>query len=178
MQPADEPVQTVLDKAMADVERLKLLGILVHTPQTAQQIAAVAGSDPKKLLRHLDFLTSNGVIFKQNDVYALDGGDLMPALEARRGYIPVLVLDENAHKVLDTYLNADGSIRQIPAKLSRQKVLLDYLINAFTPKVRYTEQEVNLIIRRFFVDTAWLRRDLINAGLLAREGDGSFYWRV
>jgi hypothetical protein len=56
-------------------------------------------------------------------------------------------------------------------------VLLDYLIQAFTPGVDYTEKEVNLIIRRFNVDVAGLRRDLIDAGLLQRERDGSRYWR-
>ncbi len=170
--------QSDLSQTMTSVERLKVLGILVHMPQTAEQIAARAGIDPQRLGQHLDFLILNGVIFKQEGLFALEASLIEDGFNEQNEYIPRLILDDSAHHVLDTYLNPDGSIRQIPAKFSRQKVLLDYLIHAFTPHVRYTEQEVNLIIRRFFVDTAWLRRDLINAGLLAREGDGSFYWRV
>jgi hypothetical protein len=41
----------------------------------------------------------------------------------------------------------------------------------------YTEKEVNMILARFHEDTPGLRRDLVDAGLLARERDGSRYWR-
>ena len=41
----------------------------------------------------------------------------------------------------------------------------------------YTEKEVNLILARFHEDTSGLRRNLVDAGLLARERDGSRYWR-
>jgi hypothetical protein len=44
--------------------------------------------------------------------------------------------------------------------------------------VNYTEKEVNTILRRFHLDTAGLRRDLVDANMLARESDGSRYWRV
>jgi hypothetical protein len=37
---------------------------------------------------------------------------------------------------------------------------------------------VNQILRRFHEDTSGLRRDLVDANLLARISDGSRYWRV
>jgi hypothetical protein len=43
--------------------------------------------------------------------------------------------------------------------------------------VVYTEKQVNAIIARFHEDVAGLRRDLIDRGMLARERDGSRYWR-
>jgi hypothetical protein len=55
---------------------------------------------------------------------------------------------------------------------------LNYLIQHFDLDRIYTEREVNEIIKRFHIDTAGLRRDLIDAALLARESDGSRYWRV
>jgi len=48
---------------------------------------------------------------------------------------------------------------------------------AFTPGAAYTEKEVNLIIKRFNADVSGLRRDLVDAGMLQRERDGSKYWR-
>jgi hypothetical protein len=87
-------------------------------------------------------------------------------------------LDPKSRQVLRDYLSEDGSIREIPIqKPDKLRVLLDYLVEAFTPGVDYTEKEVNLIIRRFHIDVAGLRRDLVDAGLLARERDGSRYWR-
>lgn len=38
-------------------------------------------------------------------------------------------------------------------------------------------EEVNFIIRRFHLDTAGLRRDMIDRGMLQRKSDGSQYWR-
>ncbi len=80
--------------------------------------------------------------------------------------------------MLASHLNKDGTIKQIPSQPAKLRVILDYLITAFTPGVNYTEKEVNTILRRFHLDTAGLRRDLVDANMLARESDGSRYWRV
>ena len=92
-------------------------------------------------------------------------------------YIPAPDLDQKSRKVLATCLNPDGTIKQLPPQPGKLKVILEYLIQAFTPGLDYTEKEVNTIIRRFHVDVSGLRRDLIDAGLLDRERDGSRYWR-
>jgi len=87
-------------------------------------------------------------------------------------------LDDKSKKVLKAYLNADGSIRQIPNQPVKLQVVLNYLIQAFAPDTNYTEKEVNQILRRFHEDTAGLRRDLVEAKMLERISDGSRYWRV
>lgn len=56
-------------------------------------------------------------------------------------------------------------------------MILNYLINAFEVGRVYTEKEINAILKRFNEDVSGLRRDLVDAGLLARERDGSRYWR-
>jgi hypothetical protein len=98
-------------------------------------------------------------------------------LNRRESYTPAPDLDQKTRKVLATYLNPDGTIRQIPQQPAKLKVILDYLITAFTPGANYTEKEVNTLIRRFHLDVSGLRRDLVDAGFLARERDGSRYWR-
>ncbi|MBK9210578.1 MAG: DUF2087 domain-containing protein [Anaerolineales bacterium] len=80
-------------------------------------------------------------------------------------------------KSAKAHLNANGSIKQIPAQPKLQ-VILNYLVQFFEYDTNYTEKEVNTILRRFNEDTAGLRRDLVEAKLLARISDGSRYWRV
>jgi hypothetical protein len=58
------------------------------------------------------------------------------------------------------------------------QVILNYLVEFFEFDKDYTEREVNTILRKYNEDTAGLRRDLVEASLLARESDGSRYWRV
>lgn len=178
-------------KAMSDAERLKIIGILTQHPATAQEVAAELGMPFRDAFNHLSFLQFVGVVrsntakYSQDSVYELNP-EGMEALakarlsDSRKAYTPAPHLDEKARKVLVTFLNAGGSIRQIPNSVrypDRMRIILDYLIEAFTPGVTYTEKEVNAIIRRFNVDVSGLRRDLVDAGLLARERDGSKYWR-
>lgn len=178
-------------KAMSDVERLRIIGILTRGPADAAQVAEGLGVPFRDAFEHLSFLVHIGVVRvrpaqnKQDDVYELDSDGMEKMARhqfagSQQTYVPAPDFDEKARKVLKTYLNADGSIRQIPSSVDRPaqfRIILEYLLQAFTPGVNYTEKEVNTILRRFHLDTAGLRRDLIDAGLLRRESDGSKYWR-
>jgi hypothetical protein len=125
------------------------------------------------------------VVHKTGDVYSLDD-DALEALSRqqfaagrqREAYDPAPGLDVKTRKVLVAYLNADGSLKQIPAQPAKMDIILTYLAAAFEPGVDYTEKEVNTIIRRFNMDVSGLRRDLIDKGLMGRESNGSRYWRL
>ena len=85
---------------------------------------------------------------------------------------------EDVRKVLKNYLNADGTLKQIPPQGNKLLIVLNFIVDAFAYDTNYTEKEVNTILRRFHVDTAALRRYLVDNGLMARESDGTRYWRV
>ena len=78
---------------------------------------------------------------------------------------------------MTAYLNRDGTIRQMPGQEEKLRIILDYVLQAFTPGVIYSEKEVNMIVRRFHLDTASIRRDMIDRKMLERKSDGSQYWR-
>ncbi len=80
--------------------------------------------------------------------------------------------------MLKNYLNADGTLKQIPSQGTKLLIILNFIVEAFAYDTDYTEKEVNTILRRFHVDTAALRRYLVDNGLMARESDGTRYWRV
>lgn len=172
-------------KALANADRLRIIGVLSQRPAGRAAIAAQLGLSVRDAFNHLAFLEHVGVISQADGVYELQPDHLEKLARSQlatkpKGYVPAPELDEKSRKVLKTYLNADGSIRQIPSsvdKPSQFRVILEYLIQAFTPGVNYTEKEVNTLIRRFHEDTAGLRRDLVDMGMLARESDGSRYWR-
>ena len=54
-------------------------------------------------------------------------------------------------------------------------MLLDWVVQAFEPGVRYSEREVNELLAARHPDTAMLRRYLVDEGLLDRAGGE--YWR-
>ena len=177
---------TMLDfvKALSDADRLRMIGVLAQHSATVREVASELKLTFRQAFDHLSHLEFVGAVRKTDDHYVLD----TKALESlsknqfsgeRETYIPAPELDEKTRKVLKTYLNADGSIRQIPSAADRPvqfRIILEYLVQAFIPGVDYTEKEVNTLIKRFNEDTAGLRRDLVDAGLLGRESNGSRYW--
>lgn len=70
--------------------------------------------------------------------------------------------------VLRAFLRG-GRVVGLPAARSKRLVVLDYRARVFEPGVRYTEREVNAILRAFHDDHAALRRYLVDEGLLARD---------
>lgn len=180
------PNPNMLDfvKAMSDADRLRVIGTLVRGGLSAAEVASQLGMPVQDAFQHLSFLEFVGVVHKADDRYELDPAGLETlskqqfAEKKRETYTPAPGLDEKSRKVLITFLNVDGTIKQIPSQGPKLRVVLEYLVTAFTPGVDYTEKEVNTILRRFHLDTAGLRRDLIDSRLMARESDGSRYWRV
>jgi hypothetical protein len=170
-------------KAMSDADRLRIIGLLTQRPASRADIVTKLNLPLHDIVDHLAFLEFVGVLSRKDDVYELNESKLSTLgrdnfAKERPSYVPAPELDAQSKKVLKVYLNADGSIRQIPSQPAKLKVILNYLIQAFAPDTNYTEKEVNQILRRFNEDTAGLRRDLVDANMLDRISDGSRYWRV
>ena len=69
----------------------------------------------------------------------------------------------------------DGRLAQIPVRRAKRLLLLDCISQAFEPGRRYSEAEVNALLRALHDDHAALRRYLVDEDFLSRE-DG-YYWR-
>jgi len=169
-------------KAMADADRLRIIGVLARRPAKNAEIAEGLNMPLRDVVDHLVFLEHVGVVSQIDDLYELNTEKVETLAreqlrEKKPEYIPAPDLDEKSRKVLASCLEPDGTIKRLPSQPGQLKVILNYMVQAFMPGVDYTEKEVNTIIRRFHVDVSGLRRDLVDAGLLARERDGSRYWR-
>lgn len=175
----------VLDfvKAMASAERLRVIGALVRGRATQAEIAEQLHVPVRDVFQHLSYLVHVGVVREEDGNYELDEKAIESLARGQfEGKRPVYEAkeekQEDVRKVLKAYLNADGTIKQIPQEGKKLLIILNYMLDAFAFDVTYTEKEVNTILRRFHVDTASLRRAYIDYGFLARESDGSKYWRV
>jgi hypothetical protein len=175
----------VLDfvKAMASAERLRVIGALVRGRLTQAEIAGQLHVPVRDVFQYLSYLAHVGVVRETGGFYELDEQAIenlaRGQFEGKRPqYEAKEEKQEDVRRVLKSYLNADGTIKQIPQEGKKLLIILNYVLDAFAFDATYTEKEVNTIIRRFHVDTASLRRAFIDHGMLARESDGSKYWRV
>ena len=170
-------------KAMASADRLRIVGLLSQGAKRAAEIADVLGIHPSDVMRHLEQLTDSSVVREADGIYDLNEKAIESLARGQfEGSRPVYIAEENqeedVRKVLKAYLNADGTIRQLPQEGKKMLIILNFILDAFSFDANYTEKEVNTILRRFHTDTATLRRNLIDYGFMARESDGTRYWRV
>ncbi|MFZ5885787.1 MAG: DUF2087 domain-containing protein [Chloroflexota bacterium] len=170
-------------KAMASVERLKVIGTLVRGPATQAEVAAQVHLPLREVHDHLAFLVSVGAVREEQGRYRVDEKSIealsKSQFEGKRAE-PASVEGEpeNVRKILRAYLKSDGTLAQIPMDKHKLRIVLKFIVDVFPFDATFTEKEVNAILRRFHVDTAALRRYLVDEGFMAREGDGSKYWRV
>ena len=181
MEPQPEILSFV--KAMASADRLRIVGLLSQGSKRIVEIADALGMHPSDATRHLEQLTASGVVHEADGVYDLDEKAIETLARGQfEGKRPVYEAkeekQEDVRKVLKAYLNADGTIKQIPQEGKKMLVILNFILEAFAFDTNYTEKEVNTILRRFHVDTAALRRYLVDQGFMARESDGTRYWRI
>ena len=170
-------------KALASADRLRIVGILVRGKATQSDIAEQLHLPVRDVFNHLAFLVEVGIVHEEDGFYDLDEKTIESfargQFEGKRATFETSEEEpEDVRKVLKTFLNADGTLKQIPPMGNKLSIILNFIVDAFASDTNYTEKEVNTILRRFHVDTAALRRYLVDNNLMAREGDGTRYWRV
>jgi hypothetical protein len=173
-------------KALAHADRLKIVGMLAQRPACLSEITEGLSLPTREVFNHLEFLKFVEVVSEQDGRFQLNTRGLEKLARRqfegeRQSYASQPDLEPDRQKVLAKFLNPDGTIRQMPNSRVHYdwfRIVLEYVLAAFEPGVTYTEKEVNSIIRRFNEDTSGLRRDLVDAGMMVRERDGSKYWRA
>jgi hypothetical protein len=80
--------------------------------------------------------------------------------------------------IVQRYLNADGSLRQMPAKRGPRLLLLAHIAGRIPVDVELKEAAVNDALRPVSSDVAMLRRALVDEGLVERWPPGVYRRRL
>lgn len=67
-------------------------------------------------------------------------------------------------------------LKIFPAKEKKKYVLLNYIIKLFKKGIKYTEKEVNEILKPVYEDYVIIRRYLVDYQFLDRLDNGKAYW--
>ncbi len=185
MAPVDRNEQFVtFFKALADENRLKIVGLLAHKPHSVEELAANLELSSATVSHHLQRLLQANLVearaLSYYNVYALRADRLrqmaeqLLSVDAIKQSASATDLDRYSNKVLNDYL-VRGRLKTIPSQLKKREVIMRHLVKEFRVDKRYTERRVNEILKNFHADFATLRRELVNMKLLARER--GYYWR-
>ncbi len=178
--------------ALDDETRLQILEILAASEEVrAQEIIARLAVGQSTVSRHLKQLVNAGFV---NEERAGDTNKIYRLQRERIGEVTYslsqLLSEENAQMVLTDvrlqlpaelrpFLDREGLVTTWPTKRKGEEAVLAYLITKFAIGERYTETAVNALLNEWhtYDDPAYLRRSLVDMGLLQRTADGAQYWR-
>lgn len=175
-------------KALADANRLRIVGLLATRAHSVDELAEVLGIRASTVSHHLARLSDVGLVQARVDghyhEYALDTDMLqgmarqLLATEQLEQAATDVDIDAWDRKVLATFLGPDGRLTALPMQRKKFEAILRHVLRAFAPGVTYTEREMNDLLRVYTDDVASLRRGLIDHRMMAREPSGSAYWRI
>jgi DNA-binding transcriptional ArsR family regulator len=180
-------------KALADPNRLRIIGLLSRDRMTVEDLATELRLSTSTTSHHLKRLTEVGLVGAEPQGYyryyslreqnlrdmasrLLEEGDLA-ALSHPDSQFPSYDRGSFEDKVMRAFTE-EGRILVFPTQEKKRRVLIDYVASAFDLGRRYTEKEVNAILERYNEDTAYMRRALVDYGIMDRVGGGGDYWLI
>ncbi|MEJ0066223.1 MAG: metalloregulator ArsR/SmtB family transcription factor [Caulobacteraceae bacterium] len=186
---SDSDLATLLAffKVMANESRLRIVGLLAERERSVQELAELLELKEPTVSHHLAALKALGLVSARSEGVTHWHALKLETLTAlNRGLLDQaggvsLSREVREHhggweaKVLASFLDEQGQLTAIPASRRKRQIVLKWLAEQFDERRRYREAEVNELIQRRHWDCATLRRELIGAGMMAREG--GIYWR-
>jgi biotin operon repressor len=175
-------------KALADPNRLKIVGLLAKSPHSVEDIAHQLHISGSTASHHLARLATAGLVSARAkgyySVYSLHTEEITALAktflktENLPSLAPIDGTDAYDRKVLAAFTTPEGAITKFPVQEKKLLVLLRHVLKDFEPGTEYPEKRVNQILSKYSEDTARLRRSLVEYGFMAREGGGGKYWRL
>lgn len=162
---------------LAEPERLRAFAAVVLGATTLKSVAERAELPAKSAATAMRRLVDSGLVSDGPAGLVAEPGVFKQAVienSASPGPQQPLDLDARRDAVLRAYIK-QGRLVQIPAAKSKRRIVLEHLVAAFEPGVRYPEAVVNATLRAWHDDHAALRRYLVNEELMSRAG--GVYWR-
>ena len=157
---------------LADEDRLRVLGAVALGATTVRDIAERALLSEPETARALGQLVSAGIVAQASGGLQVD---LRAFAEAAREASPPrtrpVLADATPQQaaVLRNFVDAEGRLRDLPARAAKREVVLEYVAERFDASREYTEREVNDVLLELYDDHVTLRRYLVDAGLLTRR---------
>ena len=180
-------------KALADLSRLKILGLLSQREMNVGAIAAELSLTEPTISHHLARLASIDFVTMRPDgtsrLYRLNEARFREFQRAF-GAQPATVAGEDSNadggrasktnltddeKVLRNFVK-DGRLVKIPETMKKRRVILQWLVDRLDVAKKYPEKELNGFLKQYHDDFATLRRELVDGGFMARRE--SVYWRL
>lgn len=167
-------------KALADENRLKILGLLAQSERSVEELAALLNVRPPTASHHLSTLARVGLVHARAqgyyNFYRLDPTPLQSMLELliapdtltdlASGVDPFAYQEE----LLARFRGVRGRFKAIPRPDQRHGQAFALLLKDLERDTSYSEIELEAVLERMTEDPVDLRQKLIQKGWLVRKG--------
>lgn len=172
-------------KALADNSRLMLMNALIERPQYVEELSERLDLAASTVSFHLKKLEKAKLVYKIKEqyyvMYHANRDALTLTLE------DLIAVDDIAKTVQDDRLKQyrqkviraffqNGKLVRMPAQQKKRQIILEEFVKLFEAGRTYTEKEVNETITQLYDDYCWIRRELVERKLMARQNQQ--YWLV
>lgn len=185
-------------KALADEQRLTMLGLMNWQERTVKELAEFLSLSEATVSHHISKLRNAGLLnirmagtqhfYMVNDTRLSAFKHYVAQIERPVVERQVTISDEAWIDALEGWSEKDKKVlrdytfneklTQIPAKDAKWIIILRWIASKFEIDVRYTEREINAVILEIHPDYATIRRNMIAYGFMERERGGVYYWRT
>ncbi len=171
-------------KSLADASRLRVLNILLEKPQYVEELANKLNLAVSTVSFHLKKLEQAGLVFKKKEQYYVVYHIVdeifnltlreLTSFENLDEYIQDERVKNFKEKVIKTFF-VNNKLIKLPVQHKKRMIVLHELLKLFKIEQKYSEEEVNDIIKKYNDDYCTIRRLLIEEKLMFR--DHQVYWR-
>lgn len=185
---SQEQFDTLLQffKVLGNESRLKILGLLANDERSVGELAALLELREPTVSHHLAAMKTLGLVDVEANgnvrMYRLNTNFLenMNKDIFSQSNLASLVTENTGDawedRILALYIDGD-TIKAIPMKRKKQRVILKWLVQKFEMDRKYHELELNERLKLYNPDVAALRRYMVEEQLMARDNK-NMYWRL
>lgn len=165
-------------KALADVTRLRIIGLLSIGPLHGQAIAGKLGLTPATVTFHMTKLRDAGIVTDKRVKNTVYFNLNLSALEADAmqiiNFIQHLSAREESNmkdegQVVRNFITPEGRLKSIPAQLKKRLYVFNWMVRGLEVGRKYQEKEINEYISRYHDDFATIRREFIMHQYMYRD---------
>lgn len=163
---------------LAEPHRLQVVAALALGANDLTEVRAATGLDARKAGAAVERLVRGELVERDADgtlVLLADAFRLAATAAAPPGRSDAHAdQPEDQARVLRAFVR-DGRLVSLPTSHAKRLLVLDHVVQDFTPGRHYPERDVDAILQRWHDDVPSLRRWLVDVGFLDR--DHGEYWR-
>lgn len=172
-------------KCLSDASRLRIVQSLSQTDMYTELLAERLELTPSTVSFHMKKLVDAGLVTSRKEqyytLYSLNRALLQKTLFELATSAPEQVDEQERReeayrqKVIKSFFEY-GRLRSIPVQRKKRLICLEQIAKMFEFNRAYEEKELSEIIASVHEDYCTIRRDMVDEGILKR--DGSSYARV